>query len=249
MQQMIRRTFTLIMLAATLTVTLAAQPEPLPAPAAAGERDAKNPVLLFSPPDGVASPYTNTSLTWGKVDGANKYKVKIKIIETGEKKTFTATPDHCNYADFCTLASRHYSPFLTVEDGWTMQWRVIARLGKQKLKSGWFNLTADTVTAPDTLLPIAGAILYQGQALTWNNPSGVNEYYTLVVTNAATGVEVYRDSIPSFWCNPECSVDPFSDVLYPTSQSFNWTVRAKGYNGTFAQTPTRSFSTTLAAVY
>jgi hypothetical protein len=246
MKKWIRSIVTLSTLTAAMTVGLATHAEPLPVPSEPQVVVLVPPVMLLSPPNGVEGTY-NTVFTWSHNDEATSYKLKVKLLETGQTLSSTVDPASCNGAGFCTRTADAIDLFDHVEDGDTAEWWVIVKYGDAKAKSSRRTLVINSVSAPSDLSPSYGGWLTPSGALAWND-AFENMTYTLIVKHAETGALVHKSTIHAYACGPICEVNPFEGMAFPNEEAFEWRVKAKGYNGDKAKTPTRLFQAALAAV-
>lgn len=240
----IRRTVTPFILLAILAIGFGAQAEPLPVPQSPGQGVMIIPVVsLLSPPDGVTVDYGNV-FTWTRVLPADSYVIKMKVVETGATVKHISVPDDCVPAGFCSEAMVNTPIFDYVDDGDTVEWKVIAKIGSTKVKSQTWMIEVDTVNAPTTLLPAADALLLPAQSLSWNNDHDVNAQYTVVVKHADTGEVEFKLKLNANLCGGvPCSVSSGVYGPLPLGQEFTWFVKVKGFNGDKAKSVTQTFTT------
>ncbi|MBK9124140.1 MAG: hypothetical protein IPM16_13630 [Chloroflexi bacterium] len=238
----IRRTLVPLMLLAMMAVGIA-QADPLPVPEAPGLGVIILPVVnLLSPPDGVTVDYSNV-FTWSRVQTADSYVIKMKVVETGAKAKQVVSTDNCFEAGFCIKAMEDTPIFDHVDDGDTVEWKVIAKIDDIKVKSQTWTVVVDTVAAPTTLLPAHGALLLPVHSLSWNNDDDVNAQYKVVVKDADSGDTVFKLKRFSNQCEGPCSVNSGVYGPLPLAETFTWFVKAKGYNGDKAKSATQTLYT------
>lgn len=245
--RIIRRAIALLTLTAALTMSLGAYADPLPVPHAPkdGPIVIIPPVNLLSPPAGVVLNQTAV-LTWSNVVLPQKYVIKFVIAETGQTLRFNVPLESCGGAGFCTLPISETPLFDMLSDGDSFTWRVIAKHAFGSTKSAANMNIADTVSAPDSLLPIHGASLNPAANLTWDNDAA-NASYTLVVKHIASGERVIKHKLRADVCAAACSVDVFEMTDFVEGHGYQWFVKAKGYNGDKAKSAKQTFYPHYAA--
>jgi hypothetical protein len=201
------------------------------------------PVFLISPGDGETVAYDD-AFTWSH-GGADKYTLKFTIVETGQNLKYKINGASCGI-DECGVTLYKTPLFNAVKDGQFVKWRVIAKYGTQKVKSVVRTLTADMVNAPVTT-PVNGAVIGNGDALSWTNHP-VNQSYTVIVRHVASGDVVIKETMLAGECIWLCSINPHALAELQSGAQFKWFVRAKGFNGNKAKSAKQTFTTPFAEI-
>lgn len=201
------------------------------------------PVFLVSPAEGQTVRYNDT-FTWTP-NGASKYIVKFKIVQTGQNLSYTFKGTSCGI-DECAVTLHNTPLFNAVKDGQTVKWRVIAKSGTQKVKSVLRTVTVDTVNAPVTS-PVNGSIIGNGDQLTWTNHPA-NKSYTLIVKHVASGTTVINETMLAGECVLLCTVEPHEAANLQAGQEYKWFVKAKGFNGNKAKSAKKTFTVPFAEI-
>lgn len=226
----IRRILTLCALAVAALASTIAQAIP-------------QPVFLISPGDGETVAYDD-AFTWSH-GGADKYILKFTIVETGQNLKHKISGASCGL-DECSVTLYKTALFNAVKDGQFVKWRVIAKYGTQKVKSVVRTVAADMVNAPVTT-PVNGAIVGNGDALSWTNHP-VNQSYTVIVKHVASGEVVIKETMLAGECIWLCAIEPHALAELQSGAQYKWFVRAKGFNGNKAKSTKHTFSTPFAEI-
>lgn len=242
----IHRAITLLVLILVASLGIA-HAEPLPAPAAPKDGPVViiPPVNLLSPPAGVTVTAVS-GLTWSNAVLPQKYIIKFVIVETGQTLRFNVPLASCG-AGFCVLPISSTPLFDHVSDGDMFTWRVIAKHAFGSTKSAANMNIADTVSTPDSLLPVHGSTLQPVHDLTWDHDLA-NASYRLIVTHIATGERVIKHKMLAAACAATCSADVFEMTAFVENHGYQWFVKAKGFNGDKAKSAKQTFYPNYIAV-
>lgn len=239
---LIRRVLMVTALSAVALTGAAVSADPLPVPDAPKLTVGVPAQDLLSPPDGVTVTY-NTVFTWSNVGTPASFKLKIKILNTGQKFNVKATQANCHPGDFCTMAASAVPGlFNALENGYQIKWRVVAKYGALKSKSAPRTVTFETVGKPMNLQPANGSTLFPASTLSWNHNSA-NKSYVVIVKDANTGERLIKQKLSANACVEACEVMPNFEGGFPSAASLIWRVRAIGQNGDVAKSAKQTLST------
>lgn len=197
----------------------------------------QQPVFLTAP-EADATVLYNQIFSWTH-GGADKYKLKFRIVETGQKLKYTMMGASCGINE-CGVPLYKTPLFNAVKDGQVVVWRVVAKYGTTKVKSVARTVTAEMVTAP-TITPDNGAVIATGDKLGWLN-FPANQSYKVVVKRASTGEVMFKESVLAGECTWVCAVDPRELADLKPGVEYKWHVKAKGFNGNKAKSVKNTFT-------
>ena len=240
----IRRILSLLGLMAVMLCAMAVSADPLPAPSAPQDEGRFPAVPTLSQPANGGKIEQNGIFSWTNLN-ATLSKLKIRVVETGEIIVIKVTQTDCN-GSYCWWYPTKADLFDKVQDGWSITWKVVSKFAGNPIrtKTAAFSATVNEVDVPNLISPVDNVLLLPAHSLKWKNDSQQNPYYTLTITNTATGEKISTTLEAYSACQAECAVNPHSlpgDLTSATT--YTWFVKAKGYTGETAKSEVRTFVT------
>lgn len=240
----IRRICMLAALSAVALTGAAVSADPLPVPdaptaAVKGPMEAIPITSLASPTDGGTLTQMD-HLSWTNI-GADRYVVKMRVVETGQRIKKQIMPDACNVL-YCIYMPSKTDFYPLVKDGQTIKWKVTSKFTADgtpyRSTSAARTFTVDEISAPVLYTPASGETIISG--LTWEVDSDTAKYQVLFVKNMATGEVVKYKRDTNGGCSYPCSIYPNN---LAAGTKYKWWVKAKGYTGEHQISEKRVFYT------